>query len=321
MKLARIAAITLALAAVIFAACNQTGLSNAPRATFSQLACLDANGDHRLNAADAADLARVPDYNADFRHDARDAAFLQGIDIPLDPQKQADACAKGNNTTPEYAVAHGFLSSSNVNCEDGAKAVLIVGVGGGVVNIKDKDNAAGIRSIVDGLQSAYDDRDVQTIAVLSGPAIVGADNAHSAMETWLTHATQVYLDRYPCLRVLLVGHSHGAVSVDVVASHLEGQYGDRIIEVVDVDRVDTLYDGDTTSRPRQVHVFNIFERNGGPLQGSSYDASNAENWDASDQLAPRDGDRGGPLQPVTHTTIDNSKSVKQHIIEQVIARP
>ncbi len=247
MNAARALFVTLALASLAFAACNQTGLSNAPRATFSQLACLDRNGDHRLNASDAADVAQVPDYNADFRHDARDAAFLQGIDIPLDPQKQADACAKGSNTAPEYAVAHGYLSSSNVNCDDGAKAALIVGIGGGVVNVKDKDNAAGIRSIVDGLQSAYDDRDVQTIAVLSGPAIVGAENAHSAMETWLTHATQVYLDRYPCLRVLLVGHSHGAVSADVVASHLEGEYADRIIEVVDVDRVDALYDGDTKS--------------------------------------------------------------------------
>ena len=70
-----------------------------------------------------------------------------------------------------------------------------------------------------------------------------------------------------------------------------------------------------------VHVFNIYEHNGGALQGAAYDVPNAENWDASDQQAPRDGDQGGPLQPVNHTTIDNSKSVKQRIVEQVMARP
>ncbi|TAK65165.1 MAG: hypothetical protein EPO22_05280, partial [Dehalococcoidia bacterium] len=47
---------TLALAAsaaalVLAAACNTSGLSQQPRATFSKLACLDKNGDHRLNQA------------------------------------------------------------------------------------------------------------------------------------------------------------------------------------------------------------------------------------------------------------------------------
>ena len=69
-------------------ACNVSGISNQPRATFSQLGCLDANNDHRLNAQDAIDPSKVPDFNADFAHDADDAAFLRGIDIPLDPEKQ-----------------------------------------------------------------------------------------------------------------------------------------------------------------------------------------------------------------------------------------
>jgi hypothetical protein len=136
----------------------------------------------------------------------------------------------------------------------------------------------------------------------------------------MTHAVQVYLDRYPCLQVLLLGHSHGAVTADVVASRLEGRYAARIIEVVDVDRVDALYTGDTQSRPKQVRVFNIYEHNGGVLQGAPYDAANADNWDASGEQAPKDGDKGGPLQPVIHTTIDNSKSVKQRIIDDAMAR-
>jgi hypothetical protein len=314
-------AATFALMALALVACsNVSGLSGAPRATFSQLACLDENGDHRLNGDDAADLSKVPDFNGDRSHDEQDAAFLKGVDIPLDPQGAADACKQGSDRQPEYLVAHGYFKPSDVSCDGGKKPVLLVGVGGGVVNLKDREDAAGVRSMIDGLQSAYKDKDVQTIAVLAGPAIVGGASLHGAMELWMTHAVQVYLDRYPCLRTVLLGHSHGAVTVDVVSSKLEGQYADRIIEVVDVDRVTALYTGDTTSRPTIVHDFNVWEHNGGILSGSAYDSPNAENWDASGEQAPEDGDKGGALKPVNHTTIDNSASVKKRIIDDVIGR-
>jgi len=311
----------MAAGAVVLVACNVTGLSKAPRGTFSQIACLDVNGDHRLNGDDAADPSKVPDFNADGAHDEQDAAFFQGIDIALDPAAQAAACAKGSDRAPEYLVAHGFLEMSDVSCAEGKRAALLVGVGGGVVNIKDREDAAGVRSMIDGVQREYEKQGVQTIAVLAGPAIVGAANVHSAMEAWMTHAVQVYLDRYPCLRVLLLGHSHGAVTADVVAARLEGRYASRFVEVVDVDRVDALYTGDTRSRPVQVHVLNVYEHNpGGVLQGAAYDSPNATNWDASDQRAPADGDKRGPLKPVIHTTIDNSESVKAVIVADVMRR-
>jgi hypothetical protein len=307
-------------AALTLLACNVSGLSTTPRATFSQLACLDANGDHRLNAADAADLSSVPDFNGDHSRDANDAAFLRGIDIALDPQREADACKRGSDDAPEYLVAHGYFKPSDVTCDGGKRAVLLVGVGGGVVNLKDHGHAAGVRSMIDGIQKAYHDRGVQTIAVLSGPVIAGAENIHSGMETWMTHAVQVYLERYPCLRVVLLGHSHGAVTIDVIAARLEGRYADRIIDVVDVDRVAALYIGDTVARPTRAHVFNIYERTSGTLSGAPYDSPNADNWDAGDEMAPRDGDKGGPLQPVNHTTIDNSAAVKLVIIAAVMRR-
>lgn len=313
-------AITTAIA-IALAACNVSGLSNQPRATFSQLACLDANGDHRLNAADAADPSKVPDFNADFSHDAQDAAFLRGIDIPLDAAKQAEACKSGSKRAPEYLVAHGFLESSDVDCGGGNQAVLLAGVGGGVVNLRDREDAAGVRSMIDALQKAYDDRKVQTIGVIAGPAIVGAQNVHTAMEEWMTHAVRVYLDRFPCLRVLLLGHSHGAITADVIASRLEREYSARIIQVVDVDRVETLYIGDTRSRPKQVRVFNIYEKNDAVLAGAPYDAPNVANWDASEEMAPRDGQDGGPLMKASHTTIDNSKSVRDAITGEVMGLP
>lgn len=303
------------------AACsNVSGLSQAPRATFSQVACLDRNGDHVLDDADAVDESKVPDFNGDRSHDANDAAFLRGVRIQLDPARQAEACKSGSNEEPEYLVAHGYLSPSNVSCGGAKQPVLLVGVGGGVVNLKDKNSAGGIRKIVDALQQRYDDEGVDTIGVIAGPEIAGAVNIHGAMEDWLSHAVQVYVDRYPCLRVVMVGHSHGAVTADVVAGRLERPYAPRFIEVVNVDRVDKLYVGNTILWPSMVRVLNIYETNSAGLSGAAYTkTANVENLDASALLAPPDGDDTGALKPVTHTTIDNSTEVRDRIVEDVLA--
>jgi hypothetical protein len=84
--------------------------------------------------------------------------------------------------------------------------------------------------------------------------------------------------------------------------------------------VTTLYTGDTQSRPARAHVLNIYEHNGGTLQGAAYDSVNATNWDASDQQAPSNGDKGGALAAVNHTTIDNSAAVKAVIVADAKAR-
>ena len=300
---------------------NTSGLSQQPRATFSKLACLDKNGDHRLNQADAADLSSVPDFDGDHKHDANDAAFFAGIDLPLDAATQADVCKKGSVIGPEYEVAHGYFEPADVSCDGGARPVLLVGVGGGVKDLTDKGDAAGVRSIIDGLQRSYDARGIDTIAVIAGPAISSAAQPNSAMEQWMTNAVKVYFDRYPCIRAVLLGYSHGGVTVDVMAAHLEGAYAGGFIDVVELDRVEFGYVGDTQSKPAQAHVFSIFEKNSGILSGTPYTgASNAEVWDAGGEQAPERGDQGGALKPVIHTTIDNSASVKQRIIDDVMRR-
>ena len=316
----------VALAAVwlVLDACTSghaTGLSMAPKGTFVREACLDFNGDHRLNGDDAADLSRVPDFNGDGKHDDFDAAFLRGLDAPLDPARQADTCEnKHENIGPEFLVAYSNSHPAKVDCAKSKPAVLLFGVGGGIVNLDYKGDAAGIRSIIDGLQKSFEKQHAQTIATIAGPLMDGAVNVHTGGELWLTHAATVFLDEYPCLRILLVGHSHGAVSVDVVASHLEVAYADRIIDVVDIDRRNELYTGDTVSRPVRAHVFNIYETGDPALPGHPYDSPNAENWDATSELAPESGDEGGDLKPVNHTTIDNSEAVKQRIIAEEMTR-
>lgn len=307
------ATVSLLAAAMVWAACNTSGLSEQPRASFAQLACLDVNGDDRVNGADAADMSKVPDFNADRSRDADDAAFLFGVDVALDPAS-GDCESKSSERAPEYLVAHDYFQSSDVSCDGGARPVLLVGVGGGVVNLREKEDAAGIRDLIDALQQAYGDSDTDTIAVLAGPSIVGAVNANRGMEDWMTHAVQVYFERFPCLRAVLAGHSHGAVTVDVVAARLEEQYAGRIIAVVDLDRIESLYNGDLASRPTTTPVFNIYQRNDGILPGAPYDAPNVENWDAGGMPAP-EGDG-----VVIHVTIDNSEPVRERIVEWVMQR-
>lgn len=314
-----IVAIALISMTLVALACNTSGLSQAPRATFSQLACLDNNDDNRISAEDSQPSGDVPDFNADDERDEQDTAFLQGVDIPLDPNRDKAPCEGDAKGAPEYLVAHGYFKPSDVSCDDGEEAVLLVGVGGGVVNLREQDDAAGVRRMIDALQQEYDDRDVQTIGVIAGPAIVGAINVHGAMEQWISHAVRVYLERFGCLRVVLLGHSHGAVTADVAGAALEGEFGERIIAVVSVDRVEQLYIGDLQSRPVSAPVFNLYETTDG-LRGAPYESPNVENWDATAEEGPSEGEEGGELEPVTHTTIDNSKSVRERVVDEVLER-
>ena len=308
--IAVLAGALLVVMAVAAAACDNTsGLENAPRATFAQLACHDVNGDDLNDAADAADPSQLPDFNADRDRDADDAAFLEGLNIALDPNFDTSSCEDGSKY-PEYLVAHGYFSPSDVSCDDG-EAVLLIGVGGGVQDLRDKGDASGVRAMIDALQKEYDRRDVQTIGVISGQSAVGAVNAHDAMQAWLANVVRVYSQRYPCLRTVLVGHSHGGVTVEAVAASLEQGLGERIVVVVDVDRIEDLYVGGM-ARPSAVQVFNIYETNDPAFATGPHEAPNFENWDASAE------EQGG--DPVVHTSIDNAEGVRERIVAEVIER-
>jgi hypothetical protein len=306
--------------ALMLAACNVSGISNAPRATFSEIACLDKNGDDRINGADAADPSRLPDFNADDERDGRDAAFVEDVDIPLNPARDRECGAGGGE--PEYLVAHGYFDPSDVSCDANEEAVLLLGVGGGVKNLRQSGDARGVRRIVDALQKEYDERGAQTIAIISGQDIVGAENGNVAMEEWLTNAVRVYLDRFPCLHVTLLGHSHGGVTVAVIAARLEGEYAGRFDAVVVLDRVEFGYGGDTASYPRAVPVFNVYETNEASpsLRGAPREQPNVENWDASAEQAPEGGDSDNDDAPVTHVSIDNAGSIRERIVDEVIER-
>ncbi len=313
-------ALLLVLLVFALTACNSSGLSSKPRATFSQLSCLDINSDGRINAADAADAGSVPDFNADFVRDDDDGEYLRGVDIVLYPAAIYGACDGGRKREPEYLVAHDYFTKADVSCEPGANGVLVLGVAGGVDNLRDQDDAAGVRTIVDALIRKYEAKDVETIGVVAGSALYGAASPHAGMEEWLTNATRVYFERFPCLRLVMVGFSHGGVSVEVVGARLEASYANRIVAIVALDRIEDFYMGDLISLPQVAPIVNVYQRNSGSLGGKPIEAANALNFDASAELGPEAGNDGGKLIPVNHVTIDNSKAVRDWIVNVVIGR-
>jgi hypothetical protein len=294
------------------------------------VACLDADGDNLLTANDAAQSGQQPlaggappsaavalDFDADGEMTEQDAVFLQGIDIPVDPGRDKSVCE--NDPPLEFIVGSGAVPA--IDCTDERPAVLLVGVAGGVANLREPDDGAGVRYMINGLRDALSDTGMQSLAVVTGPAAPSVGTQlNDGMEQWLTHAVAAYLERFPCARAVFLGHSHGAVTTDVVSSRLEEQYGDRIALVVRLDRIDDLYFGDKASMPAIVPVFNTFETNDETVHGQAYDAPNVENWDAGGETGPEDGEDGGAEKPVLHSTIDNSDSVRQRIIEEVLRR-
>ena len=313
-------AASFVLAGLAAAACNDSGLSSKPRANFTDLSCLDVNGDGRINAGDAADASELPDFNADDDHDADDAAFVEGVDIPLHPPAVAEVCAEDAPSKPEYLVSHDFLRSSDVSCVDGERAFLVMGIGGGVDDLEDKAEAAGIRSIVNAALEVYDDRDVQTIGIVSGPAIEAAANAHAGMEDWLTNVVRVHLDRFTCLNAIIIGHSHGAVTAEVITARLEATHADRFVATVALDRIESLYNGDVASHPSVVPLVNVYQRNNGELGGVPVEASSVDNIDVSAEEGPRDGHDGGPGEQVNHVTVDNSTAVRDIIVSRILEK-
>jgi hypothetical protein len=283
--------------------------------------CLDSNKDFVLGPDDVSQPLQGGgesegdnvDLNADGKVDEQDGAFL---DVDLRVVANYDYASCGDAPI-EYMVSSDDTPA--ISCDDGKKALIVVGIGGGVVDLRDNSNAAGVRWMTNALLDELHGRDYQTVTMVSGPGISGLEaGLNPAMETWVTHSLQTMLDQYPCADAVLLGHSHGAITAEVAASRLEAEYGDRIPLVVSIDRVEDLYVGDTQSRPQTVPVFSVFETNDQDTVGAAHDAPNYENWDASGETAPKEGEGGGASEPVRHTTIDNSPGVRDRVIDEVM---
>ncbi len=296
--------------ALVLAACQSEQLKAVQRfidqADLVQIACLDANGDGVVDSADAGSPG-LPDITGDGAVDEHDLAVVRSVQLSL-PNGRPD-CSNGKGPDPDWQIS----APPELNCDDpNAKGVLLLAVGGGAVDLALLGNAAGARWMVEETSVVLNmPKQIASVA----PGLNGTGQPQPDAETFAFEFLSQRLTEQPCLKVVLLGHSHGGTLVTAVASRLEaaGQGGQILLTVL-IDRVTWVYAGDTTSLPQSSPVFNVYlPAPGQENAGHEIDQPNVENFDASGLKAPEHGEEGGALKAVNHTTIDNSEDVLKQV--------
>ena len=282
------------------------------RSTLVQIACLDVNGDGRVDAGDAG-LEALEDVTGDGVVDDADLAVVRGIEVSL-PEGRPSGSG-GDHPEPDWQVT----APAALDCAAGQAGVVVLGVGGGAsVSLRDPAFAAGIRWMVVNIGEALAGQGIPSQLASVSPGLNGTERLALDAEAWAAGYLASELARTPCLRVVLLGHSFGGALVKSVAERLEeAGLGERILLTVLVDPITGLYQGEVDAMPQSSPVFNIYQTND-VLRWHAVDRANVENWDASGELAPEEGDRGGPLVPVLHTTIENSQAVLDRINDRIV---
>ena len=271
------------------------GLATSRHGIATLISCLDTDGDGRIDGSDSDDLA--------------------GLSIPLDDTR---ACADAAHHRDYYV---GDPSDAGAyQCDAARPPVLIVAVGSALTDLYDTSvgESLGVLDIVNTLQSRTADAGIATTPILSDSAIAAADEPQTRMEQWLTRDIEVRLEAMPCLRAVLIGHSHGGVAVTSIAAALEERYAGRIFGVL-IDRTIALYDRAADEMPATIPLLNVFQLNEG-WHGLPIDAPNVTNFDASAERAPvSPSDGGGGPAIVSHKTLDDAPAVQQRIVNAVMA--
>ncbi len=276
-----------------------------------RIACLDANNDGRVDAADA-ETGTLPDITGDGVSDEADLEVLRTTNLVLSQGKPVGC---DGQPAPDWQVS----SPAPLDCRDGDGALVILGVGGGAVELSNPSAAAGVRWMLAEIGGDLSTKGIPHQLVSVAPGLNGTEHPQPDAETWAAAYLAAELVRLPCLRAVLLGHSHGGALVSAVAARLEvAGLGDRILLTVLVDRVTALYAGDSSSLPRAVPVLNIYQTNDALLRGAALDQPNVQNWDASGSKGPANGERGGRLTGMNHTNIDNSQAVMDKIARRIV---
>jgi hypothetical protein len=277
------------------------------------IACLDVNGDGRIDAADASP-SKLADITGDGKVDESDLKVVRAVDLAVSERPADCGSLKGTDWQ--------ITPPGQVDCAAGKGGYIVYGVGGGAVDLNNDTNAAGVRWMLVEIGKLFDSLKLPHQLISLAPGLVGTANPQPDAETWAATYLSEQLAARPCLRLIMIGHSHGAVNVTAVASRLEQKgLANQIVLSALIDRVTYLYGGDTASIPQSSPVFNIFLANGEINVGKTIDQPNVENWNATGQLAPQHGEKGGPLKPATHTTIDNARAVLDAIVARILASP
>jgi hypothetical protein len=206
------------------------------------------------------------------------------------------------------------------DCARNALQLLMVAVAsaGSNLRIAREGESLGVLRMVNEIDARAVAEGYATRVIISASAIFGSVLPQTNMARWIAGDVERRLEAAPCLRAVLIGHSHGGVTVTSVASLLEGAHGDRMY-VVAVDRSAVLYDRPVEEFPGVAAVLNVYQLNEG-WHGEPIDAPNVENIERSQDRAPiAPSDGGGPPAVVTHKTLDDSVDVQRIVADAVMA--
>jgi hypothetical protein len=243
--------------------------------------------------------------------DEADTALLSAVDIRL-PAAKPGGCADGNPEADWQVTA-----PPDVECAPDERAVLILAVGGGAVQLTEPNDAAGMRWMAWETAGLLDEHDIPHQIISVAPGFNGTAEPQPDAERWTRAFVEQRLNEQPCLQLLTIGHSHGGAFVTGLAAYLEeAGLGDRIVKTVVIDRVTALWSG-SMALPQSTPVFNVYIAVGDTVEGVGIEQDNVENWDASQVQAPENGEKGGKLIAVNHTTVDNSPDVRDRVLQEV----
>lgn len=274
----------------------------------TRVACLDTNGDGLISAGDAQGVA---DVDGDGVSDETDAGIVSAVEIPL--AREPESC--GDASPADWLITEPVVA----DCAAGERPVLLYGVGGGDVDFTDRENAAGVRWMMHEMSKALSEADLPNYSASVAPSLKGMENGNIAAERWSRAVLTQALGAQPCLQVVLIGHSHGAIHVKAVAAELEAAgLGEQVVLTVLIDRSGALYGGTLSTFPSVSPMLIFYQQ--GAAGSSPLDAPNAENVDAASFLAPEQGEEGGDLVTATHATIDNSPDVLEVVMARVFDR-
>ena len=254
------------------------------------ISCGDTNGDGLLTSADRPELGRT-------------VIALAAGEACNDPSRHAD-----------YYASPGLLS-----CGAGAiiRLVLVPSAGSDLLDASSGESL-GLIDIANTLRREMEQRSVPSELTIAASALFGSDPPQTSMERWLAAQASAELAARPCLRIVLIGHSHGGATVTSATAALDAAYGNRMLAVL-IDRTTALYDRQATEMPVRTPILNFFQTNEG-WHGIALDLPNAVNFDESGERAPvAPSDGGGGFALVSHKTLDDSPGVQSRAADAVMS--